>query len=233
MGRRGLHSDGSRVPDGRSRQESACFVLPPPVHADLPCIGRADAHGRDAAELRLFVCGLSRRALAHGRGLARLAHLFGKSIYIQSGVEGRARPFSVKVMEEVGLDIGRRDYTSGSRGRQFRPDHHAGAEAHLEPSTRWTLSPPTSNGRPPDPQLASAHAVKMWRPIAPFAFELRSASAPGSTGNLRDRRDDRQIPSHAASRCSAHSSPRPTPADGAVGTIVLVRRRSRRATPAS
>lgn len=55
----------------------------------------------------LFVCGLNAVRSPMAEALAR--RLFGKSIYIQSaGVrKGELDPFSVKVMEEVGLDIGR------------------------------------------------------------------------------------------------------------------------------
>lgn len=55
----------------------------------------------------LFVCGLNAVRSPMAEALAR--RLFGKSIYIQSaGVrKGELDPFSVKVMEEAGLDIGR------------------------------------------------------------------------------------------------------------------------------
>lgn len=55
----------------------------------------------------LFMCGLNAVRSPMAEALAR--RLFGKSIYIQSaGVrKGELDPFSVKVMEESGLDIAR------------------------------------------------------------------------------------------------------------------------------
>lgn len=55
----------------------------------------------------LFICGLNAVRSPMAEALAR--RLFGKSIYIQSaGVrKGELDPFSVKAMEEVGLDIAR------------------------------------------------------------------------------------------------------------------------------
>lgn len=55
----------------------------------------------------LFVCGLNSVRSPMAEALAR--RLFGKQIYIQSaGVrKGELDPFSVKVMEEEGLDISR------------------------------------------------------------------------------------------------------------------------------
>ncbi len=55
----------------------------------------------------LFVCGLNAVRSPMAEALAR--RLFGKTIYIQSaGVrKGELDPFSVKVLEEVGLDISR------------------------------------------------------------------------------------------------------------------------------
>lgn len=55
----------------------------------------------------LFVCGLNAVRSPMAEALAK--RLFGKSIYIQSAGarKGELDPFSVKVMEEVGLDIGR------------------------------------------------------------------------------------------------------------------------------
>lgn len=55
----------------------------------------------------LFVCGLNAVRSPMAEALAR--RLFGRTIYIQSaGVrKGELDPFSVKVMEEIGLDISR------------------------------------------------------------------------------------------------------------------------------
>lgn len=55
----------------------------------------------------LFVCGLNAVRSPMAEALARL--YFGKVVYVQSaGVrKGELDPFSVKVMEEVGLDISR------------------------------------------------------------------------------------------------------------------------------
>jgi protein-tyrosine-phosphatase len=55
----------------------------------------------------LFICGLNAVRSPMAEAMAR--RLFGKSIYIQSaGVrKGELDPFSVKAMEEVGLDISR------------------------------------------------------------------------------------------------------------------------------
>ncbi|MER2606684.1 MAG: arsenate reductase ArsC [Siculibacillus sp.] len=55
----------------------------------------------------LFVCGLNAVRSPMAEAIAR--QLFGRTIYIQSaGVrKGELDPFSVKVMEEIGLDISR------------------------------------------------------------------------------------------------------------------------------
>lgn len=106
----------------------------------------------------LFVCGLNAVRSPMAEALAR--RLFGRSIYIQSaGVrKGELDPFSVKVMEEVGLDIAKhRPHTiEDLEDDNFDLIITLAPEAHhkaLE-MTR-TLAADVEYWPTPDPQLAT------------------------------------------------------------------------------
>ena len=202
MGRRGLHNDGSRVHDGPSRRQGGDRLRHRPlVHADLPCIGRADARMGGTRLRPLRVCGLNavRSPMA---GLAR--RLFGKSIYIRSaGVErGELDPFSVKVMEGgVGLDIGRhhrpRTVEEIEDDNFVRPDHHAGAGS---PPQGPRHDPDARRRRrillaDPDPTIGDRLTRSDHGDLSFTVRDgLEAHPLPGSTGNLRDGRIDHRSP---------------------------------------
>lgn len=106
----------------------------------------------------LFVCGLNAVRSPMAEALAR--RLFGKSIYIQSaGVrKGELDPFSVKVMEEAGLDIAKhRPHTiEDLEDDNFDLIITLAPEAHHKAldMTR-TLAADVEYWPTPDPQLAT------------------------------------------------------------------------------
>lgn len=106
----------------------------------------------------LFVCGLNAVRSPMAEALAR--RLFGKTIYIQSaGVrKGELDPFSVKVMEEIGLDISKhRPHTiEDLEDDNFDLIITLAPEAHHKAldMTR-TLAAEVEYWPTPDPQLAT------------------------------------------------------------------------------
>ena len=115
MGRRGIHNDGSRHPDGAAQgQGDGRFRhRAPPVHVDLRAAleGLNLAWPRPSARARpqavLFACGMNTVRSPMAAGLFQ--QMFGKSVYVASaGVhKGELDPFAVAVMEEIGIDIAR------------------------------------------------------------------------------------------------------------------------------